>query len=330
MADTAWTFSAVLGQDEAIGLFHREAAAERFSHAYLFEGAAGTGRLTFAKALAGLALCTKPVGGNACGTCRSCLLLQHGEHPDYLELPREPAELRIGRFVERLTASTETVDHQPLLPFLRFRPVEGKRRVAVVPDSERMRPESANAFLKTLEEPPGDALLLLTTNSRDRLPATVVSRCRRVVVKPLDTDTLAKQLEGRGLAQGQDAFDLALTAEGSLGAALALADGETLELWRWLDKEAFSKPGASSARDLADRLLAYASASDNAGKRKGAIAALDLTALAVRRMLRSGLPGGKGESALAILWEAGDQILRNVKPDLVVLSAAFDVMAAIR
>ncbi len=330
MADVAWTFASVLGQEETIDLFRREAAAGRFSHSYLFEGMAGTGRLTFAKALAGLALCANPADGNACGICRSCLLLQHGEHPDYLELPREPAELRIGRFVERQTASTEAVDHQPLLPFLRFRPVEGKRRVAVIPDAERMRPESANAFLKTLEEPPGDALLLLTTNSRDRLPATVVSRCRRVVVKPLQTAMLAQQLEGRGMARGQDALDLALAAEGSLGAALALADSETLELWRWLDSVAFTKPGATAARDLADRLLAYASASDNAGKRKGAIAALDLTALALRKMLRTDLPGDKAEKALAVLWEAGDQILRNVKPDLVVLSAAFDVMAAIR
>ena len=326
----AWSLGDVLGQDETLTRLAREFAVGRMSHAYMFEGARGVGKLTLARGLVGGALCLAPdAGGNACGRCRPCLLLAHGNHPDYLELPREPAELRIGRFVER-TGGTEAVDHQPLLPFLRLRPVEGGRRVAVIPDAERMRQEAANAFLKTLEEPPGDTLIILTVTARDRLPATISSRCRRVGVRPLPIALLTKELERRGTVSGGEAEALALAAEGSLGAALELSGGDVVEFWRWLEGEAFERPGAVTARRLADGWLAHGGGGDNAGKRQGAVSALDLSALAIRRKLRRGLAPDRAAAAMAALWRAGDQVARNVRPDVALLSAAFEVMAALR
>lgn len=326
-----WSFADVIGQEANIDRLNREIFSGRLAHAYMFEGSGGTGKLTLAHGLAGRLFCANPgAGGAACQTCRPCLMLAHGTHPDYLELPREQAELRLGRFVER-TVSTENVEHQPLLPFLRLKSNEGGIRVAVIPDAERMRTEAANAFLKTLEEPPGQTLIILTVGARDRLPATITSRCRRLGMRPLDAGTLAGELERRGAAAGDDARELALTAEGSLGAALSLAGGETLEFWRWLDGEAFASPGAASAQDLADAMIAYGGASgDNAGKRKSALAALDLTALALRRLLRKGTDPDKVARALGTLWTAADQIVKNVRPDLVLLSAAFEVMSALR
>ena len=327
----AWSLADMLGQEETLVRLDREFAAGRMAHAYMLEGAAGTGKTTMARGMAARLLCLSPGRlGYACGECRHCILLAHGTHPDYLELPREPAELRIGRFAER-SGGTENIDHQPLLPFLRLKPVEGKWRVAIVPDAERMRQEAANAFLKTLEEPPGQTLIVLTVNARDRLPATVASRCRRIGVRPLPAETICGELEVRGVASGEDAQELALAAEGSLGTALRLSSGEVLEFWRWLESEAFASPGAASAQRLADVWLEYGSDSgDNAGKRQNALAALDITALALRRCLRSGLDPEKGATALGVLWTAADQITRNVRPDIVLLSAAFEAMAALR
>ncbi len=327
-----WSFADMLGQDESLARLEQEFAAGRVAHAYMIEGPRGMGKTTLARALAARRLCAEPdaATGNACGHCRHCTLLAHESHPDYLELPRESAELRIGRFVER-SGGTETVDHQPLLPFLRLRPVEGQWRVAVVPDAERMRQEAANAFLKTLEEPPGNALIVLTVNARDRLPATVSSRCRRIGIKPLTADALAAELERRGIAAGDGAKDLARAAEGSLGLAAELAVGGTLEFWRWLENEAFAKPGALAAKRLSDAWQSYgAGDGDNAGKRKSALAALDLTALALRRKMRHALPPEQGAAALSALWTAADQVVRNVRPDLVLLSAAFEVMASLK
>lgn len=326
-----WSFDDILGQHEATTRFRREFALGRLAHAYMLEGARGVGKTTFAHALAARRLCMNPdtAAENACGACKSCRMLANNAHPDYLELPREPAELRLGRFVER--SGGEPINHEPLLPFLRLRPVEGEWRVAVIPDAERMRPEAANAFLKTLEEPPGNALIILTVNARDRLPATVASRCRRIGIAPLAPDTLAGELEKRGIASGNDALDLALAAEGSLGTARELSGGDTVELWRRLSTDVFENPGALAARKFADLLQNYGGGeNDNAGKRKNALAALDLAALALRRKMRHGLEPNRAETALAALWTAADQIVKNIRPDLALLSAAFEVMAALR
>jgi DNA polymerase-3 subunit delta' len=328
----AWSLADVIGQEANVARLNREMATGRLAHAYMFEGREGTGKLTLVHGLVGRLFCQRPAAnGDACQTCRPCLMLAHGEHPDYLELSREPAELLIGRFLERSGAARETVDHQPLLPFLRLKPVEGGRRIAVIPDAERMRAEAANAFLKTLEEPPGQTLILLTVGARDRLPATITSRCRRLGVRPLSEAAIAGELEKRGVASGDDARELAVTAEGSLGAALALASGETLEFWRWLDSQAFASPGAAAAQDLAEAMIAYGGASgDHAGKRRNARAALDLAATALRRRLRGGGDPDGTAKALGVLWTAAEQVGRNVRPDLVLLSAAFEVMSALR
>lgn len=328
----AWSLGEVLGQEDGVARLRREKEGGRLAHAYMFEGAQGTGKLAFAHGLAASLLCTAATpDGDACGVCRSCHMLQTGNHPDYLELPREPAELRLGRFVERSGATQEALDHQPLMPFLRLKPVEGGMRIAVVPDAERMRTEAANAFLKTLEEPPGQTLIILTVSARDRLPATITSRCRRVGVKPLDEAAIAAELvKRRGLAEA-DARAIAVTAEGSLGLAETLSGGETLEFWRWLEDEAFAKPGLAAAQALAAMWLGFGGLEgDNAGKRKNALAALDLTALAVRRRLRDGLDPGAGSRILATLWTAADQVVRNVRPDLALVPAAFEVMSILR
>ncbi len=331
-----WRMQDILGQEPALRRLAQEAASGRFAHAYLFEGKSGTGKTALARALAARFLCADPRDGadapESCGVCKSCRMIAGGNHPDYLELPRDVAELRIGRVVERQSPA-ETVDHQPLLPFLRLRPVEGAGRVAVVPDAERLRTEAANAFLKTLEEPPGRTLLLLTTSARDRLPATIVSRCRRMQVRPLPRETLAHRIAARGIAEGADAEALALAAEGSLGLAERLAGEETLSLWRWLSEEAFARPGPAAAEKLADMLAAYGgggSGGDSAGKRKNALQALDLAALALRGRLRLEGDADRVAEALAALWTAGERIVLNVRPELALLSASFAAMAALR
>ncbi len=329
-----WSLADMLGQGPVLDRLRREFTANRAAHAYMFESPPGTGKTTLARGLAARVLCDNPdPDGNACGVCRACHMLHGGNHPDYLELPRDMAELRIARFINRERAgSTETVDHPPVLSFLRMKPVEGSRRIAVIPDAERMRPESANAFLKTLEEPPGDALIILTVNSRDRLPATISSRCRRIGLMPLPTETVRDELVRRTGITAEDAAELAVAAEGSLGVGLSLANGEVVDFWRWLDREAFARPGALEAERLADGWTRAARGRGYpAATRKTPGPARPRPPRAARgRLRRDGPPADRVAKALDVLYTAADQIVKNVKPDLVLLGAAFEIMAILK
>lgn len=321
-----WSFSTLVGQDAAIGRLRNERKKNRVSHAYLFEGVPGTGRQSMARGYAGEILC---LSGTACGECRPCRLLDRGVHPDVLELPREPRELRLARMVER--SGPVDVEHEPLLSFLHLKPVEGDRRVVIIPDAERLRSEAANAFLKTLEEPPGQALLLLTTSARDRLLPTIVSRCRREATLPLSEAVVTKLVVERAGVDEASAFSAARAAEGSLGLALRLVEGETLATWRWLDEEAFQETTVGGAERLVTGWLERMGRGKDSGeKRSIATELLDLSALSIRRRMRSGLPAVAGAAALEVLWTAGEQILLNVKPELAMSAAAMETMAALR
>jgi len=329
---------ALAGQEDMVRALRRDLAAGRRAHAYLFEGQAGTGRLAMARAWAAENWCQDPAGGG-CGTCRPCRLLAQGRHPDYCELPRGRREIGLAHFSGEAAATrSDPVDHPPVLPFLRMRPVEAPFRVVVVPDAERLRGEPANAFLKTLEEPPGGALILLTAGARDRLPATVVSRCRRVPVRPLPGGLLAAELRRRAPPDRTDAdlADLAALAEGSLGFALALlGDGGALEEWRWLSRafgEVLERPGDARAYALARGLAARlppAGAGGQAPRRVAAAALLDRCVLWLRGTLRDRRTDPRAAwRALEAAANAGLRLSANVNPELTLVSAGLEMASA--
>ncbi len=335
------SFAEILGQDEAITELRTGLARDRIHHAYLFEGRAGSGRITLARAFAAIVLCApeasspRPAGPgegkpDRCGKCQSCRLLDQGNHPDYLELPRATPFLRKGRFVHD-AASKEKLDHPLVLNFLRLKPALAERRVAVIPGAERLTEDAANTFLKTLEEPPGNALIVLTTTARDRLLATIVSRCRRIRVRPLPLERLATELLRQGVSTAAEARELAELAEGSLGAALQLAAGQALEDWRWVE-QALATPTPAGAVALARGLIERAGAggTDSQARRQQGVLLLDLLAQCLRRRLRHGLSPRAAARALAALWQASEQLAANVRLELVLHAASLETMAALR
>ncbi len=323
-------FHDLIGQEQALSELRADLARGRLNHAYLFEGRHGTGRYTLARALARRLLCQEP-GADSCGACHACKLFAQQTHPDYLEVPREAPRLRIGRFVERRhEANKEDVDHPPVLEFLHLRPALAARRVCLIPDAERMQAEAANAFLKTLEEPPGGSIVLLTTAARDRLPATVVSRCRRVAVAPLPEARITEVLCARNAVDTHDAATLAAMAEGSLGAALALSEEEALARWHWLE-DALGELTPVGAVRLGEGMRdALHDAGNAQEKRERAADLLDLLALQLRRRLRRGGAATALARALGALWQSGEQLAANVRPELVLHTAALETVAALR
>jgi DNA polymerase-3 subunit delta' len=205
----------IRGQDRARELLTRSLASGKLPHAYQFDGPAGVGKCTTAVALAAALNCERQPGAAVCD-CLPCEKITLGVHPDLLRLGPEGK----GGFIK-----IEQI--RELLATLAFPPHEGRARLVIVEDADRMNPAAANAFLKTLEEPPARTHIVLTTTAPDRLLDTIRSRCQRVRFAALSTENVAAILRAGG-AEPAAALAAAALAGGSVERAGDLADGERL------------------------------------------------------------------------------------------------------
>lgn len=198
---------AIRGQDQAVALLRGLVARERVPSALLFTGPTHVGKRTTALALA-KALNCRAAPGTGCAACPACRKIDEGVHPDVEVIAADGQFIRIQQ-IRAIDAKLA------LLPF------EARKRVIVLAEAERMHLESANALLKTLEEPPGDTLLVLCTEQPARLPDTVRSRCMRVRFGPLDEATVDALLPLDDFPEGPPRQFLRRFAQGRLRPELA-------------------------------------------------------------------------------------------------------------
>ncbi len=192
--------------------------ADRLPHAILIQGQPGAGKAALADYIARSVLCDRPARA-PCGECASCHLHEAGTHPDLR---------RVGLVDDKKQVAVD--DIRELIGTFSLRSFRGGRRVALIDPADAMSTSGANALLKTLEEPTPGALLVLTASRPDRLPATVASRCQRLMIRtPATADALA-WLSGID-ATVEWAGALALAA-GAPVRALELARAGVLELER--------------------------------------------------------------------------------------------------
>jgi DNA polymerase-3 subunit delta' len=217
------SWSRIRGQSAALSAFHAAFDRGRLGQAYLLVGPDGVGKRLFATELAKALLCEKPPAAlAACDHCPACAQVTAGTHPDVLTLatPEGKHELPVEAMREFCTR-------------MALKPARGRRKVGLVLDADDFNEESANSFLKTLEEPaPGSLLLLLATGTDRQLP-TILSRCQVVRFPPLAPADLRAVLEAEGVAAEQ--LDrLVRLGGGSVGRARALADPAVWELRKTL------------------------------------------------------------------------------------------------
>ena len=201
---------------------------DRLGHAYLLQAPAGFGKATLAAAMQAQALCADPGADGPCGACRSCELLKSGAHPDQRTLtlePRDDGKMRQEIVVEQV---------RRLMASMQMTTTVSERMAALVIPAEAMNKSAANALLKTLEEPAGSALLVLVSHDPRRLPATVVSRCQRLRLALPDRSELVDWLMERHAATRDDAETALLACHGSPLNALALLQGDGLDMVRAL------------------------------------------------------------------------------------------------
>jgi DNA polymerase-3 subunit delta' len=206
----------VIGHEWLVDRLRRDLAHDRVGHAYLFTGPAGIGKRTLAQEFARALLC--PNADPPCGQCRHCHLAVKGNHPDLLTV----APVKAAR---QWLIKVEAV--RGLNYDLTLRPVEAGRRVALGLNFHAATAQAMNAFLKTLEEPPGRAVILLTAEGADDLLPTIVSRCQVHQLRPLPREKVREALITRWLAPAERADLLAHLAQGRLGWAVQMLNDET-------------------------------------------------------------------------------------------------------
>lgn len=143
----------------------------RLGHALILQGPEGVGKGALAEWITQQLLCER---GNGCGYCKGCQLLAAGHHPDRYALAPDGQQIKVDAVRQLITQLTGTA-HQ------------GGARVAVLTDAQRLNQASANALLKTLEEPPAGVHLVLVVGPGQPLLPTIVSRCQRLIV-PMPND----------------------------------------------------------------------------------------------------------------------------------------------
>lgn len=232
-----WRNTRLVSHDAAEKTMLAAQQSGRLHHAWLMTGPRGIGKATLAWRFARFLLCGETGGGlfgdapeglDVASDAPGRSLIDARSHPDLFHLRRT-----LNPDTGRMRAEIAVDDVRGLGAFMHMTPAMGKHRIAIVDAADEMNRNSANAVLKILEEPPPNAVLLIVAHAPGRLLPTIRSRCRRLALKPLGTETVMQLLGDYAPDTAQEErAALANLAEGSIGRALELASAGSLGLYR--------------------------------------------------------------------------------------------------
>jgi DNA polymerase-3 subunit delta' len=234
------SFANVLNQEIPKQILSGALKKDMFASAYLFYGEAGIGKWALALELAKAINCEDDEN-KPCDKCTSCKKIDKLIHPDVkmiFPVPSVKTPEEIERFKKEKIQEPYTIvkfEKNVNIPVdqiremqkeLYLKPFEGKKKVVIINEAENMHPASANSLLKTLEEPPLDSHLILTTTDINRLLPTVVSRCQQIRFSKIHSSLIEKRLIERHQIPDDKALFYAKLSNGSLGKALDYVQGE--------------------------------------------------------------------------------------------------------
>ncbi|MGQ3684722.1 MAG: DNA polymerase III subunit delta' [Candidatus Loosdrechtia sp.] len=216
------SFKVVSCQDKVVRLFKDAIKKNRLAHAYIFAGQEGVGKTLFSKELAKMVFCKHP-GSDACDNCNACRRIENNTYSDLFSiLPEKNSKV----------IKIDQLKH--LQDMLTIKPLESAHKMVIVQSADRMNEEASNCLLKTLEEPPFYAIILLLATSLDSVRDTIRSRCQIVRFAPLSDDTIKNILVNRYQINDKQAEQLASISQGSIKRAVLLSNTNTPEKRDWL------------------------------------------------------------------------------------------------
>lgn len=206
-------FDGIIGQQDILRSLKRSIETGRVGHAYIFNGPAGIGKKTVARAFAGILLCGNRQGSAACGECMPCRLYKEGSNPDFTYIEAQGAS--IG--VDAIRHMQEDIIKKPLY---------SPKKVYLVSGAENMTEQAQNCLLKTFEEPPGYAVIILTTSAYDALLETLRSRSVRYDFRKNSDDEVREALIRNFGTKAANTDFIVSYSGGIIGKALELAGSD--------------------------------------------------------------------------------------------------------
>ena len=203
----------IIGHQQIIKQLQHAVDIDHIAGAYLFAGMSNVGKETvalyFSKSINCLDLVHRP-----CDNCLACHKINTGNHPDFQIVRPDGKQIKIDQI-------------RQLQRQVVFQPIEGRRKLYIITEADRMNLEAANCLLKTLEEPPAKSVLILLTSHLDALLPTIRSRCQIISFQPLPVSELVAILTDQFSLSADRAVSIATLSQGAFGKALALTEDKS-------------------------------------------------------------------------------------------------------
>jgi DNA polymerase-3 subunit delta' len=236
-------FSEIIGHEQIISHMKNAIESDKVSHAYIFNGPEGSGKMMLAEAFAMALQCEADDGTEKpCMKCRSCHQSEAHNQPDIIYVSHEkPNTISVADIRTQINGD------------IVIKPYSSRHKIYIVDEAQKMNQEAQNALLKTIEEPPGYAVIMLLTTNADSFLQTILSRCVSLNLKPVSGEKIRYHLMKQYKIPDYQAEVCAAFSQGNMGKAIELATssrfGEikdaTLQLMKRLDDIELYEMGAA-------------------------------------------------------------------------------------
>lgn len=238
------SFDDIIGQESIVQHLKTAISDGKVSHAYIISGEEGSGKMMIAERFAAALMCTGE-GEKPCGTCISCMQSQSRNHPDIIYVTHEKNNILVDDI------------RNGLVNDISIKPYQSDYKVYIIDDASRMNEAAQNALLKTLEEPPAYAVILLLAENTGSFLPTILSRCVTLQIKPVDTPAIKRYLMETQKLPDYLASLCASFSGGCIGKAVKYAEDEKFARIREEVLKLVSNIDDMSEADISDFLEAF-------------------------------------------------------------------------